>query len=162
VLTKAQALLVYRLGLLLGLPTDWRFYIGEFGSVIGGGFLWRQAARQLIGLIPVWGIVPKVAVSYAGTYAVGHAVLRWYRTGRHTTRKELGELYRQAFSQGKMIARNLAGKFPRPRLPKIRIRKRRALPKPKDDFACPVCNARNDIDANYCKNCGEQLVGQAT
>ncbi len=83
VLTKAQALMVYRLGLILGLSTEWRYYVAEFGSVVGGGFLWRQAARQLVGLIPIWGIIPKVAVAYAGTYVVGHVILRWYQTGRH-------------------------------------------------------------------------------
>ncbi len=116
VLTKAQALMVYRLGLLLGLSTEWQYYLGELGSVIGSGFLWRQAARQLVGLIPVWGIIPKVAVAYAGTYVVGHAMLRWYQTGRHLTRKEIGALYRQAFDRGKKIAGNLRSRIPRPRL----------------------------------------------
>ena len=63
VLTKAQAFLAYKLGLTLGFSTRWHDYVTEFGSVIGGGFLWRQIARQLVGLIPVWGIVPKVAVA---------------------------------------------------------------------------------------------------
>ncbi|MFQ5617182.1 MAG: hypothetical protein ACE5GO_12085, partial [Anaerolineales bacterium] len=34
VLTKAQALLVYKLGLTLGLSKDWPYYVGAFGSVI--------------------------------------------------------------------------------------------------------------------------------
>lgn len=104
VLTKAQAFLVYRLGLALGFSTQWQDYITEFGSVIGGGFLWRQVARSLIGLIPIWGIVPKVAVAYAGTYVVGNVILRWYLTGRHVTGKQIQELYRQAFNQGKIVA----------------------------------------------------------
>ena len=154
VLTKTQALLVYRLGLLLGLPTDWRYYLAEFGSVIGGGFLWRQAARQLVGLIPVWGIVPKVAVAYAGTYAVGHAVLRWHQTGRHLTRKEIGQLYRQAFAMGKSIAGDLAQRIPRPR----RLGgKRRLLPKPRKKRICAHCNTHNDPDASFCKRCGHAL-----
>ena len=81
VLTKNQALMVYKLGLALGLSTRWQDHVVELGGVIGAGFLWRQIARQLVGLIPVWGIVPKVAVAYAGTYAVGEAVVRWYQTG---------------------------------------------------------------------------------
>ena len=46
VLTKTQAFLVYRLGLALGLSTEWRDYVAEFGSVLGGGFLWRQLAPE--------------------------------------------------------------------------------------------------------------------
>jgi uncharacterized protein (DUF697 family) len=150
VLTKAQALLVYRLGLLLGLPTDWRYYVGEFGGVVGSGYLWRQAARQLVGLIPVWGIIPKVGVAYAGTYVVGQAVLRWHRTGRHVTRKELGALYRQAFARGKEVARGLGARIPRPRLPR---RKAKALPEPAILQMCPTCGAGNEMDANFCKSC---------
>ena len=151
VLTKAQALLVYRLGMLLGLPTDWRYYLAEFSSVVGGGFLWRQAARQLVGLIPVWGIIPKVGVAYAGTYVVGHAVLRWHHTGRHITRKELSALYRQAFIRGKEVARGLGSKIPRPRLPR---RKAKALPEPAILQMCPTCGTANEMDANFCKSCG--------
>jgi uncharacterized protein (DUF697 family) len=155
VLTKAQALLVYRLGLLLGLSTDWQYYIAEFGSVVGGGFLWRQAARQLVGLIPVWGIIPKVGVAYAGTYAVGHAMLRWYQTGRHLTRKEIGTLYRQAFDNGKRLAKNLRSRMPRPRL---RRRKTAALPEKTGGQPCPTCYTSNDADAKFCKACGASLA----
>ena len=164
VLTKAQALLVYRLGLLLGLPTDWRYYVAEFSSVVGGGFLWRQAARQLVGLIPVWGIIPKAGVAYAGTYVVGHAVLRWHHTGRHITRKELSALYRQAFARGKEVARGLGSRIPRPRISRPRLprprlpgRKKKALPEPAILQMCPTCGTANEMDANFCKSCGTRF-----
>lgn len=179
VLTKAQALLVYKLGLTLGLPKDWQYYLGEFGGVIGTGFLWRQLARSLVGLIPVWGIVPKVAVAYSGTYVVGHTVLAWYLTGRHVTRKQLGEMSRQAFEQGKTMARNIVAKVPKLKRPKLGWPKRKkpALPPgdleielPPDTEAtllevptmpqgivCPKCGTSNDEDAVFCKRCGEKL-----
>jgi uncharacterized protein (DUF697 family) len=118
ILTKSQAFLVYRLGLLLGFSSRWQDYLGEFGSVIGGGFLWRQLARMLVGLIPVWGILPKVSVAYAGTFVVGHTVLQWYLTGRHLSPKQINALYRQAFTRGKEYARKLLARVPKPRLPK--------------------------------------------
>ncbi len=107
VLTKSQAFLAYKLGLLLGFSTRWQDYVGEFGSVLGGGFIWRQLARSLVGLIPVWGIVPKVAVSYAGTFVVGNAILQWYLTGRHLSPKQLSGMFVQAFTRGKDMARRL-------------------------------------------------------
>lgn len=116
VLTKSQAFLAYRLGLLVGFSTRWQDYVTEFGSVIGGGFLWRQIARQMIGLIPAWGIIPKVAVAYSGTYVVGNAILSWYLTGKHLSPKQLRALSMQAFSRGKDVARKLGEKFPKPRL----------------------------------------------
>jgi uncharacterized protein (DUF697 family) len=116
VLTKSQAFLAYKLGLLFGFSTRWQDYVTEFGGVIGGGFLWRQTARQLIGLIPVWGIIPKVAVSYSGTYVVGNAILGWYLTGRHLSPKQMRALSLQAFTRGKEYARKLGKKIPKLRL----------------------------------------------
>lgn len=118
VLTKSQAFLAYKLGLLVGFSTRWQDYVSEFGSVIGGGFVWRQIARQLVGLIPAWGIVPKVAVAYSGTYVVGNAILGWYLTGKNLSPKQLRALSVQSFARGKEYARKLVDKLPRPRLGK--------------------------------------------
>ncbi len=179
VLTKSQAFLVYKLGLLLGLSTRWQDYVTEFGGVIGGGFLWRQLARQLVGLIPVWGIVPKVAVAYAGTYVVGNAILQWYLTGRHLSRKQMRALYVEAFARGKQLARDLVSRVPRPgrrrrekearSLPpgderpagKARFRpgrgKRKALPAGADSKVCASCGKPSAGDANFCQYCGQTL-----
>ncbi|MCU0485902.1 MAG: zinc-ribbon domain-containing protein [Anaerolineales bacterium] len=154
ILTKAQAFLVYRLGLLLGYTTRWQDYVSEFGGVIGTGFLWRQISRQLVGLIPVWGIAPKVAVSYAGTYVVGHSVLQWYLTGRHIDRAQINALYRQAFKGGKSTAARLMS-----RLPKVHLLKRpsKALPPPVSIINCVHCGKPNAADANFCQYCGQNL-----
>jgi uncharacterized protein (DUF697 family) len=151
VLTKAQAFLVYKLGLALGFSTRWQDYLGEFGSVVGGGFVWRQLARMLIGLIPIWGIVPKVAVAYSGTYVVGHAVLQWYLTGRHISNKQMRAMYVQALMNGKKIAQNMVSRLPRPRLGRRKAAQLPALSmKP-----CPFCGKPNAPDANFCQYCGQ-------
>lgn len=157
VLTKAQAFLVYRLGLTLGLSTQWQDYVAEFGGVLGGGFLWRQFARSLVGLIPAWGIIPKVAVAYAGTYVVGHTILQWYLTGRQLSKEQMSQLYGQAFDRGKDVARNLLSKAPRPRRPRLfRRRKRKELP-PASEKICPHCGRVNSPEASYCQYCGQAL-----
>lgn len=157
VLTKAQAFLVYRLGLLVGYSTRWQDYTAEFGSVVGGGFLWRQIARQLVGLIPIWGIVPKVAVAYTGTYVVGHAVLRWYLTGRHVTRRQLSAMYRQSFGEGKKIAARLLDRVPRPRRRKVAPE----LPASTGGTVCSNCGKVSAADARFCQYCGQDLSGAA-
>lgn len=134
VLTKTQAFLAYKLGLLLGFSTRWQDYVTEFGSVIGSGFIWRQIARSLIGLIPAWGIIPKVAVAYSGTYVVGNAILGWYLTGRKLTPKQMQALSVQAFTRGKEYARKLSQKIPRP---KLTIRKKGRLPAPQQKLELP-------------------------
>ena len=161
VLTKNQAFLAYKLGLALGYSTRWQDYIVEFGGVIGNGLFWRQIAHTLVGLIPVWGIVPKTAISYAGTYVVGNVVLQWYLTGRHVSGRQMKQLYSQAFERGKGLARGLINKLPRPRLPE---RKRRALPAPRasrSPHTCSACGKRNARDASFCQYCGKPLIAPA-
>jgi len=182
ILTKAQAFLVYRLGLLLGYSINWQNYLSEFGSVIGNGFLWRQVARQLVGLIPVWGILPKVAISYAGTYVIGTTILQWYLTGRKLTRAQLNALYAQALGQGRLYARRLVDRLPkvklsRPRLPawklpvfKLPAGKPRATPEKSQAVTQPVAHPADQSPvqpdavsqaAQTCPTCGQRSAADA-
>ena len=154
VLTKAQAFLVYRLGLALGYSTDWQTYVTEFGGVLGSGFIWRQLARSLVGLVPAWGIIPKVAVAYSGTYVVGQAVYQWYLTGRHLTPAQLQTLYRQAFLQGRRVAENLRARLP-VRQPKTTRVRKRLLSKGRQ--VCPDCGKKSSADAVFCQYCGRSF-----
>ncbi len=150
VLTKAQAFLAYKLGLTLGFSTRWQDYLGEFGSVLGGGFVWRQLARMLIGLIPIWGIVPKVAIAYSGTYVVGHVILQWYLNGRHISTQQMRAIYWQALMIRKNIARNMVSRLRRPRLSRRKAAQlQRSTLKP-----CLFCKKPNAPDAKFCQYCG--------
>lgn len=110
VLTKNQALMVYRLALAYGAPPEFRERMVEMGSVVGGGFFWRQVARTLIGLVPVWGVVPKVAVAYGGTYATGVAAWRWFADGEILSKARLQDLSAEAMERGRVIAAALLDK----------------------------------------------------
>src|SRR5919199_1729517 len=139
VLTKNQALMVYRIGLAFGAPGDFQDQMREILPVIGGGFMWRQIARQLVGLIPGFGIVPKVAVAYAGTYAAGQAAARWYARSEVLSKSALSKLYKQALAIGRERATDLIPRRrhdeeanetkPEPERPRGL---RRFLPRPKD------------------------------
>jgi len=169
VLTKAQAFLAYRLGLLLGFSTAWQDYLAEFGGVIGSGFIWRQLARYLVGLIPFWGILPKVAIAYAGTYLVGSTVLQWYRTGRHLSPAQARDLYRRALLQGRQNARTMLARLPKPRLrlprlhrPRLRGNRKKSIPPDELEIPlpdpipqhCPNCDQQSAWDARFCQYCG--------
>jgi len=110
-LTKNQALMAYKIALSLDLPSDWRETIPKLATVVGGGFLWRLIARQLVGLVPAFGIVPKVAVSYAGTYAVGQAVYQWCVNGERVNPKLLRGIFAQALERGREEASILLAKL---------------------------------------------------
>jgi uncharacterized protein (DUF697 family) len=157
VLTKSQAFLVYKLGLALGFSTRWQDYVAEFGSVLGAGFVWRQVARSLIGLIPAWGLIPKVGVAYSGTYVVGHVVYQWYLNGRHISRAQMNALYSRAAESGRQLARRLTRRLPRPRLKMPARRKAPKLPPPQSMRSCPNCKRPNNPDASFCQYCGNHF-----
>jgi uncharacterized protein (DUF697 family) len=155
VLSKNQAFLAYKLGLSLGYSTRWQDYIAEFGGVLGAGFLWRETARTLVGFIPLWGIVPKVAIAYAGTYIVGTTILQWYLTGRHISKEQVRGLYRGALLRGRNVAKTLLNRIPRPRLPR---RSRRALPAGVANRTCANCGRASAADAGFCQYCGSPFT----
>lgn len=98
VLTKNQLMMMYRLAAIYDRELDnrWRVY-SELMPVVGAGLLWRTAARQVAAVLPfALGAVPKVAIAFAGTYAVGQAARVYYERGDKLTRQELDEVYREA------------------------------------------------------------------
>lgn len=117
VLTKNQLMMAYKIALVSGKTGSPQQLLGEIVGVLGGGFLFRQLARQMSGLIPVWGIVPKVAVAYAGTWAIGRAVMVWATEGRKITPALMSGHYKEALGQGRQAAKRIVDNARRPRLP---------------------------------------------
>jgi uncharacterized protein (DUF697 family) len=107
VLTKNQLLMGYRIALGAGKSGRARDVIGEVVGVVGGGFLFRQAARSLVGLIPVAGVVPKVAIAYTGTWAIGRALVVWATQGKRLSGAAMGRLSRDAAGRGRAFAKGL-------------------------------------------------------
>ena len=107
VLTKNQLIMAYKIALASGKKGQPQEVMGEIIGVLGGGFLFRQVARQLVGLVPVWGIVPKIAVSYAGTWAIGQSVQLWAFKGKVPQQEELRGFYDAALERGRSFAKRL-------------------------------------------------------
>jgi uncharacterized protein (DUF697 family) len=107
VLTKNQLVMVYKLAMAAGRPESPRAVIRELLGVIGAGFMWRQVARELVGLIPVIGIIPKIAVAYGGTYAVGQAAQTYLFEGQAPAQDQLQRLYQEAVQRGRSFAESL-------------------------------------------------------
>jgi uncharacterized protein (DUF697 family) len=107
VLTKNQLVMSYRIALAAGKRGTVRSVLGEVVSVIGGGFLFRQAGRQLIGLIPGAGVAPKVAIAYAGTHAIGRAVAAWADEGHRLSPAAVRRFYAEAWDRARAFARSI-------------------------------------------------------
>ncbi len=98
-----------RMAFLIGAANDrvvgYREQKAEIASIIGGSLGWRSIARELAGKIPMGGgLIPKAAISYAGTYVVGLSLERLYRLGQAYTRAERREAYEEAFARGRAVA----------------------------------------------------------
>jgi len=137
VLTKNQLIMAYKIALAAGKQGQPRDVVGEIVGVIGGGLLFRQVARELIGLIPVIGIVPKVAVAYAGTRVIGAVVERWALDGRRIQSDELRALLTEARSGARELAESVVDRV-RGRGDGVAIDPARALPAPTDDRGEPL------------------------
>jgi uncharacterized protein (DUF697 family) len=107
VLTKNQLVMSYRLALACGRDGDPRRLIPEILGVLGGGLLFRQLARELIGLVPVLGLVPKVAIAYGGTYAIGRAIAAWALEGHEVSPDTVARFSREGLERGRDVARAL-------------------------------------------------------
>ena len=87
VLTKNQLLLTYKIAAIHGRDLDNKSAIlKEMAPVAGAGFFWRTLAREAATLLPMAsGTVPKVAIAYSGTVAIGKAADYYYRYGEKPT-----------------------------------------------------------------------------
>ncbi len=107
VLTKNQLMMCYRIALAAGRDDEPKAMMTEIIGVLGSGVLFRQAARQLVGLIPIAGLLPKVAISYAGTYAIGKAMVGWTTEGKQVTVDTVAAYSRDGLVKGRALAEHL-------------------------------------------------------
>lgn len=112
VMTKNQLVMAYRIALAAGKTGAARDVLGELFSVIGGGLVARQVARTLVGLVPVIGLVPKVAVAYAGTRLIGAAAWLWATEGRALPKGEAKRLLADSKEAAKSLAHDLIERLP--------------------------------------------------
>ncbi len=99
VLTKNQLLLVYKVAAIHGRNLeDKSAILREMAPVAGAGFFWRTIAREATTILPMAaGTVPKVAIAYSGTVAIGRAADYYYRFGEKPGKELLESYYRMGF-----------------------------------------------------------------
>lgn len=112
VLTVNQIRMAFLLAAASDREVGYREQRTEIGSLIAGALGWRAAARELSGKIPFGGgLIPKAAIAYAGTYAVGVSLERLYRIGYGLTRQERREVYEAALGRGREVAVQLINRI---------------------------------------------------
>ncbi len=85
---------------------------GEIAAIVASAFGWRAIARELVGKIPLGGgLIPKGAISFAGTYAVGKSLEAFYRTGYGLSWAEQQQAYSHALAKGRGVVDLLLSTF---------------------------------------------------
>ncbi|MFZ0710185.1 MAG: hypothetical protein WAM53_09120 [Terrimicrobiaceae bacterium] len=81
VLTSLQSLMVGLIIYTTGKPVTARTlgeFLGALGLNLGAGILFRESARAIIRIVPVWGNAVSGMVAGAGTYAIGRAAIAYF------------------------------------------------------------------------------------
>ncbi len=124
-LSKNQALMLYRLAAAHDLPLDVRTRAQDLAPLAGSAFGWRALAREMVGLVPGGvGLVARGAIAYAGTFALGEAMRRFYAMGESPTRAQLRDLYRASLGQARTTASEIARRIGSMRPPRGLLRGR--------------------------------------
>jgi uncharacterized protein (DUF697 family) len=111
-LTANQVRMLFVVGAAYGEPVGYTAQWREVMSIVGAAFGWRAIARELVSKIPFGGgLVPKGAIAYAGTTAVGEGLIFYYTTGRRMTREEMKQTFQRVYSDGLESVRSLVGKL---------------------------------------------------
>ena len=107
-LTMNQVRMALLMAGACGDPVGYREQVAQIGLIIGGAFGWRAIARELAGKIPLGGgLIPKGAIAYAGTYAVGASLKRYHLQGVKLTLHERRQTYQAALQRGRKVVGNL-------------------------------------------------------
>ncbi|MHB0912535.1 MAG: hypothetical protein ACYC2Y_03700 [Armatimonadota bacterium] len=111
-ITANQVRMLFMVGAVYGTRVGYAAQWREIASIVGAAFGWRSIARALVAGIPFGGgLLPKGAVAYAGTMAVGESLIFYYTTGRHMTKSEIKEAFRKSYTESLDAVRSLVRKF---------------------------------------------------
>ena len=112
VLTANQVRMLFRLAAAFDKDLNYKQIYPEVLSILGAAFGWRTIARELVGKIPFGGgVVPKAAIAFAGTLAVGDGIVFYYTTGKRMTKEQMKERFDVGLEKGKATGAEIVGKF---------------------------------------------------
>ena len=107
IMTLNQAKMVLQIAAAYGQDMS-KGRIKEIATVVGGAYLCRTAARQLVEFVPFLGFLFKTAIAYGGTAAIGYAIIDYFEGGGNVT--GVANVVEQAASKGSTLATTVQGK----------------------------------------------------
>jgi uncharacterized protein (DUF697 family) len=107
-LTANQVRMAFQIAAAAGHKVGFAKQKGELLTIMAGAFGWRALARELVSHIPLGGgLIPKGAIAYAGTFAVGKALEYYHYGSQQPTAAERRQLYQEGLERGKGFAQGL-------------------------------------------------------
>jgi hypothetical protein len=107
-LTANQVRMAFQIAAACGRQTGILRQKAELMTIVAGAFGWRAIARELVSHIPLGGgLIPKGAIAYAGTFAVGKGLAFFHNDLGQPTVEQRREMYRQGLNRGRSLAENL-------------------------------------------------------
>ena len=139
VLTKNQVMMLYKLAAVYGRDLrDQRGILQEVLPVVGAGLMWRTIARQATTWMPfAAGTIPKLAIAYMGTMAVGRAAEFYYRTGLKPSKAQMDQFSRQAAGRVRQLDLPVVRRFLKPNGIEQEIGENRKLALVREDDQLP-------------------------
>jgi len=114
-MTANQARMAFLIAAACGREAGFRKQKAEILAIAAGAFGWRAIARELAGKIPFGGgLIPKAAIAYAVTFAIGKGLERLYQAGAPFTRAEREAAYKLAYERGQSVAQEIAARTETP------------------------------------------------
>jgi uncharacterized protein (DUF697 family) len=111
-LTANQIRMAFLIAAACGKEPGYSQRAAEILSIGASAFGWRALARELVGKIPFGGgIIPKGAIAYAGTFAIGKGLEHYHHAGEAYSRAQREEVYQAAFERGKSLVEALRSKL---------------------------------------------------
>ncbi|MCL1797072.1 MAG: hypothetical protein FWG24_01930 [Eggerthellaceae bacterium] len=93
VMTLNQAKMLLQIAAAYGQPMSAE-RAKELAVVVGGGFVFRSVARQVMSFVPALGWAVKAGIGYSGTFAMGKAAIEYFEGGGNI--RGLGEVVNKA------------------------------------------------------------------
>ncbi len=134
ILTKNQIMMTLRLAAAYGLEVDYKSRMKEVAPILANAFGWRAIARELVGAVPIVGVLAKPAISYAGTVTVGKAAQVYYQTGENLSATQMRRIYKEAYAASRDKLRVLASAVRSKRKQGKANAELPALPAPAEEF----------------------------
>lgn len=100
ILTPIQLAMVATIGYFHGVEVS-ADRAGELMGVMGAGVGLREAARQLVKLIPGYGLVVSAGIAFAGTVALGETANLWFSRQMKVDAHDLKELFSRVAAKAK-------------------------------------------------------------